>query len=144
MTRLISSLAIAALAAACGPSGPLGGLDAPDRAFLFADAETDGVFMGHPEDPSARRCDPRVMSQAYVFVDGGPRLELRSVRPSGVERHKIKRVERVGDSLVVYAENGARAPFSLTLRRTGPDQAEIGWDDLPQGVFERCDALKAG
>lgn len=119
-------------------------LDAKDRAFLFADAETDGVFMGRPEDPSAKPCDPRGMSQAYVFVDAGPRLELRSVRPSGVERHRIKRVERSGDTLIVYAENGARAPFSLTLRPNGTEQASIAWDDLPQGVFDRCDALKAG
>jgi hypothetical protein len=111
---------------------------------LFADAETDGVFMGRPQDPGGRRCDPRTMDQAYVFVDAGPQLELRSVRPSGVERHKIKRVERSGESLVVYAENGARAPFSLSLTITGPDQAEISWDGIPQGPFERCDALKAG
>ena len=144
MMRLTPVLAIAALAASCGPSGPLASLDVRDRAFLFADGETDGVFMGRPQDPAAHRCDPRAMNQAYVFVDAGPQLELRSVRPTGVERHRIKKVERVSDTLVVYAENGARAPFSLVVRPTGPDQAEISWDDLPQGVFERCDALKAG
>lgn len=142
-SRIVILSALLCLAA-CGSSNPLGDLDARDRAFLFADAETDGVFMGRPQDPGAGGCNPRLMDQAYVLVDGTPQPELRSVRPNGVERHRIKRVAREGGDLVIYAENGARAPFSLTVRMTGADQAEIFWDDLPQGRFDRCDALKLG
>jgi hypothetical protein len=127
-----------ALVAGCGSGSPLDDLSAADRAYLFADSETSHAFMGQPADGGALDCEAARMNQAYVLVDTAHSLWLDSVRPSGVERHRIVKVTGGGDRFEISAENGAGAPFALQVRRVGELQADISWDGAPAARYLRC------
>lgn len=126
------------LLAACGAGDPLAGLSADDKAFLFADSESSAAFMGQPTDRAALDCTADRMNQAYVLVDTERDLWIDSVRPSGVERHKITSVTGGGGRFEIAAKNGAGLPFELIVDRFGDNQADISWDGAPAERYLRC------
>lgn len=131
--------AVLLLPALAGCGGPLSGLSADDRRFLFADSARDAAFMGKPHDGGLPGCDPDRMDQAFVLVDTQRAIWLDSVRPTGVERHVIRSVSKVDGGFEVLAENGARIPFRLTIVRSGNAIAEISWDGSVPSTFLRCE-----
>jgi hypothetical protein len=131
-----------ALAAGCAPPDPLEGLTSADRAFLFADSESSAAFMGMAAGGGLPSCDPRRMNQAYVLVDTRTGLYLDSVRPSGVERHRVSSVAAVSGGFEVKALNGANLPFTLQIVRAGYSIAEISWDGAEPETFLRCETAQ--
>jgi hypothetical protein len=127
-----------------GCGGPLAGLSADDRRFLFADSQSDAAFMGKPHDGGLPGCDPDRMDQAFVLVDTRSGLWLDSVRPTGVERHKVVRVERPEPGTFdVTGQNGAEMPFTLHIVRSGNAIVEISWDGAEPSTFLRCEKAAA-
>lgn len=138
----IPSAALAAvllLPALAGCGGPLSGLSAEDKRFLFADSASDAAFMGKPHDGGLPGCDPDRMDQAFVLVDTQRSIWLDSVRPTGVERHAVRSVTKVDGGFEVLAENGADIPFRLMIARSGNAIAEISWDGSEPSTFLRCE-----
>lgn len=95
--------------------------------------------MGQPVDPGPLACNPQRMNQAYALVDTRDSLWLDSVRPTGVERHRVVAVERDGTGYVVRAQNGVGVPFVLNIRRTADDRAAISWDGAQPAAYLRCE-----
>jgi hypothetical protein len=124
--------------AGCGQADPLRDLTSDDRNFLFADSATSAAFMGQPHDRASLDCTADRMNQAYVLVDTERDLWIDSVRPSGVERHRITGVTGHGGSYEIAAKNGAGLPFSLIIERVGDNQADISWDGAPSERYLRC------
>jgi hypothetical protein len=125
----------------CTASDPLAGLSADEKQFLFADTGTNAPFLGQPSDGGPLNCYPQRMNQGYALVDTDKALWLDSIRPSGVERHKILSVEKTESGFVVKSENGVGAPFDLIIERQGGTLAQISWDGAPAQMYRRCDAL---
>lgn len=131
-----------AVLAGCG--GPLAGLSADDRRFLFADTASDAAFLGQPNDGGAPGCDPGRMDQAFVLIDTATGLWLDSVRPTGIERHKVVRVRAVRPGAYdVEGRNGADIPFTLQIARTGNAIVTISWNGAESATYLRCEKAAA-
>ena len=124
--------------AGCAPRDPLAGLSDDDKIFLFADTQTNVPFLGQPLDSGPLNCYPQRMNQGYVLIDTDKELWLDSIRPTGVERHKILSVEPVKTGFVVKAQNGVSVGFELQIERKGRDLAMISWDGAPAELYRRC------
>lgn len=131
--------AVLLLPALAGCGGPLSGLSADDKRFLFADSASDAAFMGQPHDGGLPACDPDRMDQAFVLVDTQRSIWLDSVRPTSVERHSVRSVTKLDKGFEVLAVNAAEIPFRLTIVRTGHAIAEISWDGAEPSTFLRCE-----
>jgi hypothetical protein len=131
--------------AACKPATHdlLAGLSEDDRTFLFAQPESHAPFLGQPVDNGPLNCYPQRMNQGYVLVDNDKMFFLDSIRPSGVERHKILSVTKTAEGFVVKAENGVSVPFNLIIERQGVDRAMISWDGAPSEAYRRCERAGA-
>jgi hypothetical protein len=143
MIRFVSTLNIVALivVGGCSSPNPLGDLTVEDKQFLFADTGTNAPFLGQTLDGGPLNCYPQRMNQGYVFVDTKSDLWLDSIRPSGVERHKILSVKATQRGFVVKAQNGVTVPFELHIQRQGTDMATISWDGAPSEMYRRCAAI---
>lgn len=126
---------------ACVPSDPLSALSGDDKTFLFGDTGTNAPFLGQTVDGGPLNCYPQRMNQAYVLIDTDRDLWLDSIRPSGVERHKILSVKTMKAGFVVKAQNGVSVPFNLVIERKGRDLASISWDGAPAEMYRRCDSV---
>lgn len=122
----------------CSPRDPLAGLSNEDKVFLFADTETNAPFLGQPLDNGPLNCYPQRMNQGYALVDTDDALWLDSIRPTGVERHKIMSVKPMNNGFVVKAKNGVGVTFELLIDQKGRDLAMISWDDAPAELYRRC------
>jgi hypothetical protein len=122
----------------CTPRDPLAGLSSDDKAYLFAEAETNVPFLGQPLDGGPLNCYPQRMNQGYVLIDSSDELWLDSIRPSGVERHKILAVVATPDGFVVKAKNGVGVGFNLVIERKDKDVAIISWDGARAELYRRC------
>jgi hypothetical protein len=131
-------LMMAMLAVSCAPRDPLAGLTSEDKAYLFADTGTNVPFMGQPLDNGPLNCYPQRMNQGYVLVDTETELWLESVRPTGVERHRVLSVAPTAEGFVVKAKNGVGVNFDLIIKRQDKDLAMISWDGAPADVYRRC------
>jgi hypothetical protein len=145
---LVTSLSRASLvvlafvaAAACTPGDPLADLTSEDKAYLFADTETDVPFLGQPVDNGPLNCYPQRMNQAYAFVDTADELWLKSIRPTGVEKHRILSVVASDNGYVVTAKNGVGVNFELLIQKKDRDLATISWDGAPAEVYRRCPVM---
>jgi hypothetical protein len=123
----------------CGKPDPLADLSVDDRAFLFADSETHAPFLGQPVDNGPLNCYPQRMNQGYVLVDTDKQLWLDSIRPSGVERHKVLGISKTDKGFVVEAQNGVSVNFNLIIERQGADRAMISWDGARPELYRRCE-----
>jgi hypothetical protein len=144
MTKLLWPVLvlIGAALSGCGKPDPLADLSPDDKAFLFADSDTHAPFLGQAVDNGPLNCYPQRMNQGYVLVDTDKELFLDSIRPSGVERHKIIAVTKTGKGFVVKGQNGVSVNFNLIIERQGTDRAWISWDGARPDLFRRCE--KAG
>lgn len=133
-------IVVAALASsgACSPRDPLAGLSSEDKLFLFADTQTNAPFLGQPLDNGPLNCYPQRMNQGYALVDTENTLWLDSIRPTGVERHKILSVSTVENGFVVKAKNGVGITFELLIDKKERDLAMISWDNAPAELYRRC------
>ncbi len=140
MTPLLrTSLILMALAcSACRPVDPLAGLSIDDIVFLFADTGTNAPFLGQPLDSGPLNCYPQRMNQGYALIDTESDLWLDSIRPTGVERHKIMSVVPAENGFVVKAKNGVGVGFELIIERKDKDLAMISWDGAPAELYRRC------
>ncbi len=127
------------LGVGCAPRDPLAGLTPDDKEFLFADAGTNVPFLGQPIDGGPLNCYPQRMNQGYVLIDTANALWLDSIRPSGVERHKILSVEKTDAGFVVKGQNGVTVPFDLAIERRGTNMASISWDGARAQLYRRCE-----
>lgn len=143
MFKLSAALAVGALGA-CAPAQTPDKLSASDFAFLFAGDGKTAPFFGEPQMGVALSCSPAIMNKAFVFVHNKSSYWLDSVRPSGVERHKILAIVADGDQYEVKAQNGITVPFDLIITRHGPDRATISWDGAPAQDYRRCERSAAG
>jgi hypothetical protein len=142
MTQVWRSLCVAGavMVSACTQQpDPLAGLSPDDREFLFADTQTHAPFLGQPVDNGPLNCYPQRMNQGYVLVDTEKELWLDSIRPTGVERHKVLGVSKTDNGFVVEAQNGVKAPFDLIIQRQGRDRAMISWDGAQPELYRRCE-----
>jgi hypothetical protein len=144
MTKLLWPVLvlIGAALSGCGKPDPLADLSPDDKAFLFADSDTHAPFLGQAVDNGPLNCYPQRMNQGYVLVDTDKELFLDSIRPSGVERHKIITVTKTEKGFVVKGQNGVSVNFNLIIERQGTDRAWISWDGARPDLFRRCE--KAG
>jgi hypothetical protein len=144
MTKSMTSICVLAAIAlcGCGKADPLAGLSPDDKAFLFADTGTNAPFLGQAVDNGPLNCYPQRMNQGYAFIDTPSDLWLDSIRPSGVERHKILSVTKIEDGFVVKGQNGVSVNFNLIVERQGVDRALISWDGAKPELYRRCE--KAG
>jgi hypothetical protein len=140
MKKILRTLIVLTVAAsaACTVRDPLAGLSIDNRAFLFADTGTDAPFLGQPVDNGPLNCYPQRMSQGYALVDTANDFWLDSIRPTGVERHKILSVTTNDDGFIVKAQNGVGVNFDLQIQRKGRDEAMISWDGAPAQLYRRC------
>lgn len=134
-------LAAALLATGCTPTDPLAGLTSEDKTYLFADTGTDVPFMGQPIDAGPLNCYPQRMNQGYVLIDTDEELWLDSIRPTGVERHRVSSVALTSDGYLVKAKNGVGVNFDLLISRKDEDLATISWDGAPSQVYRRCPSI---
>ena len=125
----------------CTPKDPLAGLSVDDKAFLFADTETDAPFLGQPLDNGPLNCYPQRMNQGYVLIDTADKLWLDSIRPTGVERHKVLSVTAFNNRFVVKAQNGVGVGFDLLIDRKDSDLASISWDGAKAELYRRCPSV---
>jgi hypothetical protein len=140
MTKFKSMCFFVAVVAtsACAPRDPLGGLSSEDKTYLFADSETSAPFLGQPLDNGPLNCYPQRMNQGYALVDTEKDLWLDSIRPTGVERHKILSVDAVDNGYIVKAKNGVGVNFELLIDKKDKDLAMISWDGAPAEIYRRC------
>jgi hypothetical protein len=124
---------------ACGQRDPLAGLSSDDKEFLFAKTDTNAPFLGQPVDGGPLNCYPQRMNQGYVLIDTPSQLWLDSLRPSGVERHKILSVEKSEGGFIVKGQNGVTVPFNLLIERRGVNMASISWDGAKAELYRRCE-----
>jgi hypothetical protein len=135
-------LVLATLAAiGCTSRDPLAGLSKEDKVFLFADTQTHAPFLGQPVDNGPLNCYPQRMNQGYALVDTATDLWLDSIRPTGIERHKVLSVAAVDGGYVVKAKNGVGVTFELLIDRKDKDLAMISWDGAPAVVYRRCQTV---
>jgi hypothetical protein len=125
----------------CAPKDPLAQLTEEDRAFLFAGPNTNAAFLGQPDDGGPIACNPGRMSQGYVLIDEPKAWWLDSIRPSGIERHKILRVETTAEGFDVTAQNAIGVSFQLQIEQRGRQKASISWDGAPAESYLRCPGM---
>lgn len=142
-TLIRNILAAGMIATACAPADPLGKISADDREFLFAGKDTNAAFMGQPGDVGPIACNPQRMNQGYVLMDEETGLWLDSIRPSGIERHKILAVEPTEKGYEVKGQNGVGVSFSLIIEQTGDQTADISWDGATAEKYLRCPGMPA-
>ena len=140
MTKLKILCAVLGVVAigACVPRDPLAGLSSEDKTYLFADSETNAPFLGQPLDNGPLNCYPQRMNQGYALVDTATELWLDSIRPTGVERHKILAVSLMDNGYVVKARNGVGVNFELLIDKKDKDLAMISWDGAEADMYRRC------
>ncbi len=142
-TLIRNILAAGMIATACAPADPLGKISAEDREFLFAGTDTNAAFMGQPGDAGPIACNPQRMNQGYVLMDEETGLWLDSIRPSGIERHKILAVQPTEKGYEVKGQNGVGVSFSLIIEQTGDQTADISWDGATAEKYLRCPGMPA-
>jgi len=142
-TLILSVLALSVFSTACAPADPLSKISADDREFLFAGADTNVAFLGQPGDPGPLACNPQRMNQGYVLMDEETGYWLDSIRPSGIERHKVLAVEPIEKGYEVKGQNGVGVSFSLIIEQTGNDTASISWDGATPEKYLRCAGMPA-
>jgi hypothetical protein len=142
-TLILSFVALGMLATACAPADPLGKISAEAREFLFAGKDTNAAFMGQPRDSGPIACSPQRMTQGYVLMDEETGLWLDSIRPTGIERHKILAVEPIENGYEVKGRNGVGVSFSLIIEQTNDDTASISWDGANPEQYLRCPGMPA-
>jgi hypothetical protein len=125
----------------CSPTDPLAGLTNEDKVYLFAESETSVPFLGQPLDNGPLNCYPQRMNQGYAFIDTQTQVWLDSIRPTGVERHKILSVSAVENGYVVKAKNGVGVNFELLIDKKDKDLAMISWDGAPAEIYRRCPSI---
>jgi hypothetical protein len=131
------------LGTACAPADPLGKITADAREFLFAGKDTNAAFLGQPGDSGPIACNPQRMTQGYVLMDEETGLWLDSIRPTGIERHKILAVEPIENGYEVKGRNGVGVSFSLIIEQTSDDTASISWDGANPEQYLRCPGMPA-
>lgn len=142
-TLILSAVALGMLATACAPADPLGKISAEAREFLFAGKDTNAAFLGQPGDSGPIACNPQRMTQGYVLMDEETGLWLDSIRPTGIERHKILAVEPIENGYEVKGRNGVGVSFSLIIEQTSDDTASISWDGANPEQYLRCPGMPA-
>ncbi len=142
-TLIRNIIAAGMIATACAPADPLGKISADDREFLFAGKDTNAAFMGQPGDAGPIACNPQRMNQGYVLMDEETGLWLDSIRPSGIERHKILAVEPTEKGYEVKGQNGVGISFSLIIEQTSDRTADISWDGATAEKYLRCPGMPA-
>lgn len=142
-TLVTCMMAAGFLATACAPSDPLAKISAEDREFLFAGTDSNAAFMGQPGDSGPLACNPQRMNQGYVLMDEEAGLWLDSIRPSGIERHKVLAVDPTDTGFEVKGQNGVGVSFSLIIEKTGDQTAEISWDGAAPEKYLRCPGMPA-
>lgn len=142
-TLITSLMMLGLVASACAPADPLGKISAEDRDFLFAGKDTNAAFMGQPGDAGPIACNPQRMNQGYVLMDEESGLWLDSIRPSGIERHKIVSVEPTDSGYEVKGQNGVGVSFSLIIEQTSDKTANISWDGAVAEKYLRCPGMPA-
>lgn len=142
-TLITCLLAAGLFATACAPADPLAKISADDRDFLFAGKDTNAAFMGQPGDAGPIACNPQRMNQGYVLMDEESGFWLDSIRPSGIERHKILAVEPTEKGYEVRGQNGVGVSFSLIIEQTSDDTASISWDGAMPEKYLRCPGMPA-
>jgi hypothetical protein len=145
MTNIVRSFLVAGLLCltgaltGCGQKDPLADLSADDRIFLFGESDTHAPFLGQPVDNGPLNCYPQRMNQGYVLVDTDKELRLDSIRPSGIERHKVLGVTKTDKGFIVEGKNGVSVHFNLIIERQGTDRAMISWDGAKPELYRRCE-----
>ncbi|MCA3693394.1 hypothetical protein [Aquidulcibacter sp.] len=142
-TLITGFLAVGLFISACAPGDPLGKISAADRDFLFAGKDTNAAFMGQPADAGPIACNPQRMNQGYVLMDEESGLWLDSIRPSGIERHKILAVEPTEKGFEVRGQNGVGVSFSLIIEKISDETASISWDGAMPEKYLRCPGMPA-
>ena len=142
-TLILSAVALGMLGTACAPADPLGKITADAREFLFAGKDTNAAFLGQPGDSGPIACNPQRMTQGYVLMDEETGLWLDSIRPTGIERHKILAVEPIENGYEVKGRNGVGVSFSLIIEQTSDDTASISWDGANPEQYLRCPGMPA-
>lgn len=134
----IGVIAALVVVSGCTPRDPLQGLSSDDKTFLFAETGTNAPFLGQPLDLGPLNCYPQRMNQGYALVDTETDLWLESIRPTGVERHKILSIASAENGFVVKAKNGVGVNFELLITKKDRDLAMISWDGAPSELYRRC------
>jgi len=142
-TLIVSVMALGMFTTACAPADPLGKISVDDREFLFAGTDTNAAFLGQPGDPGPLACNPQRMNQGYVLMEEKAGYWLDSIRPSGIERHKVLAVEPIEKGYEVKSKNGVGVTFSLIIEQTSDDTANISWDGATPETYLRCPGMPA-
>lgn len=138
--RVALALAFVSVLSNCAKNDdPIAHLSAEDRIYLFGETDTHVPFLGQPVDAGPLNCYPQRMNQGYVLVDEGKLLYLDSIRPTGIERHKVKAVLKTVAGFEIKAQNGVNAPFDLIIQPLSNNRASISWDGAPPQNYRRCE-----
>lgn len=122
----------------CGSKDPLSGLSESDKLFLFGDDESKITFMGWPNNGTKASCNPNSMGQGYAFIMDGNSIFIESIRPNGVEKHKINKISASDGFIEIKAKNGANLPFTLKFSEIGESATFISFDGEANSQFVRC------
>lgn len=136
--RIIVGLFIGLVLCSCSPKDPLAKLGEEHKVFLFGDDESHIAFMGKPSSGSSLSCDPRSMTQGFIFKIEEKRVIIESIRPSGTVQHIIKSIEDGPSEINIKAMNGANIPFGMQFSNLSENGASISQDGEPSSDFMRC------
>lgn len=134
---LIFSLCLFSIAS-CGVKDPVSGLNETNKLFLFGDDESKITFLGWPIIGDSPSCNPEDMGQGYSFIKNDDGFIIESIRPSGIEKHKINSIKSFDNKIEIKAKNGANLPFSLILSNISGSNVEISFDNEVNSRFLRC------
>ncbi len=134
---LIFSLGLLVLAS-CSIKDPISSLDENDKTFLFGDDESKITFLGWSIIGDEPSCNPENMGQGYSFIKIDDDFFIESIRPSGVEKHKINSITHSNNVIEIKAKNGANLPFKLILSNIMANSVEISFDNEQNSRFLRC------
>ena len=136
--KLFVGLFIGLFLCSCSPKDPLAKLGEEHKVFLFGDDESNIAFMGKPSSGDNLSCDPRAMTQGYLFKIEEKRVIIESVRPSGTVQHIIKTINDGPATINIKAMNGANIPFGMQFNNLSENGAAISQDGEPASDFIRC------
>lgn len=138
MKKLLMASACLMLLISCGKDNSLDNLSQNDRYFLFGEDESKITFLGWPISGGKPSCNPEDMGQGYSFIQSDKGFFIESIRPSGVERHKIHSIIHNGNNLEIKARNAASLPFSLVFTNIETNSVNISFDGEQNTSFLRC------
>lgn len=123
---------------ACEKKDPIASLDEKTKYFLMGDDESPISFMGWPSNGGESSCNASQMGQGYSFKQTADGLFIESIRPSGIERHKINAINIGSGTIKIKAKNNANLPFALILSNVSENAVDISFDGEAKSNFVRC------